>query len=151
LRNDLLDCSLNSSSFSSRPVYLEGHRLQHEVRQPDRRLYPIVVIKELYVTYNFSSQIISYILNMLICVCMILLDNLLQYFLFITMIDLLRSCDSTANLICIALAKIKLKILLFSKKLNIHSRTPPSIACSVHARRAAATAHEPRLPTYKVR
>jgi hypothetical protein len=64
----------------------------------------------------------SYILNMLICLCVILLDNMLQYLLFITMIDLSRTCDSTASLICNALVmfmiypliKIKLKVLIFS-------------------------------------
>jgi hypothetical protein len=63
----------------------------------------------------------SYILNMLICVYMILLDNLLQYLLFITVIDLSRTCDSTVILIYNALVmfmiypwiKIKLKVLIF--------------------------------------
>jgi hypothetical protein len=63
----------------------------------------------------------SYILNMFIYVCMILLDNLLQYLLFITMIDLSRTCGSTTSLICNALLmfmiyswiKIKLKVLIF--------------------------------------
>jgi hypothetical protein len=58
---------------------------------------------------------------MLICVDMILLDNLLQCFLFIAIIDLSRTCASTASLICIALVmfmiypwiKIKLKVLIF--------------------------------------
>jgi hypothetical protein len=63
----------------------------------------------------------SYILNMLLCVCMILLDNLLQCLLFIAMIDLSRTCDSTVSLICYALViftiyfwiKIKLKVLIY--------------------------------------
>ena len=42
----------------------------------------------------------SYILSMLICIGMILLDNLLQCFLFIAVIDLSRTCDSTDVLIC---------------------------------------------------
>jgi hypothetical protein len=83
---------------------------------------PIVIVMELQVTYIFSSKIMSYILNMLICLCMILLDNMLQYLLFITMIDLSRTCDSTASLICNALVmfmiypliKIKLKVLIFT-------------------------------------
>jgi hypothetical protein len=41
----------------------------------------------------------SYILNILICIDMILLNNLLQYLLFIGMIDLSKTYDSTANLI----------------------------------------------------
>jgi hypothetical protein len=82
---------------------------------PDRRC------KELQVTYGSSPLIMSYILNMLIYVGMILLDNLLQYFLFISIIDLSRTCDCIATLICNALVmfmiypwiKIKLKVLIF--------------------------------------
>jgi hypothetical protein len=78
-------------------------RLQRELCQADCRLYPIVVVNEPQVTYGPSSQIMSYILNMLICVGMILLDNLLQYFLYNTMIG---TCSSTASLICIALVML---------------------------------------------
>jgi hypothetical protein len=92
----------------------EGRRLQRELRQAKHRLQPNV-------TYGFSAQNMSYILNMLICVGMILLDNLLQYLLFIAMIYLSRTCDNTASLICYALVmfkiypwiKIKLKVLIF--------------------------------------
>jgi hypothetical protein len=38
----------------------------------------------------------------LICICMVFLDDLVQYFLFIAMIDLSRSCDSSTDLICYA-------------------------------------------------
>jgi hypothetical protein len=63
----------------------------------------------------------SYILDMLIYLDMILLDNLLQCLLFIAMVDLSRTCDSTTTLICNALVmfmiypwiKIKLKVSLF--------------------------------------
>ena len=63
----------------------------------------------------------SYILNMLIYVAMILVDNLLQCLLFIAVIDLSRTCDSTVALICKSLImfmiypwiKIKLKVLIF--------------------------------------
>jgi hypothetical protein len=79
---------------------IEGRRLQHELCQADRHLHLIAFIKESQVTYDFSSQIMSYILNMLICVGMILLDNLLQYLLFIVVIYLSRTCGSTASLIC---------------------------------------------------
>jgi hypothetical protein len=44
-----------------------------------------------------------YILNMLICVDIILLDNILQCLLFITMIYLSKTYDSTASLIYNAL------------------------------------------------
>jgi hypothetical protein len=40
---------------------------------------------------------------MLICVCLILLDNLLQSLIFIVMIDLYRTYDSTTILIYNAL------------------------------------------------
>jgi hypothetical protein len=63
----------------------------------------------------------SYILNMLICVGMILLDNLLQCFLFIAMIDLSKTYGTVTSLICYALVmfmiyswiKIKLKVLIY--------------------------------------
>jgi hypothetical protein len=54
-----------------------GHHLQRELCQIDCHLHPIIVIRELQITYGFCSQIMSYILNILICVGMILLDNLL--------------------------------------------------------------------------
>ena len=100
----------------------EPHRIYRELRQAARRLQePIVVIKEPQVTYGFSPQIMSYILSILICIGMILLDNLLKYFLFIAMTDLSRTCDSTAVLICNLLVmfmsyfwiKIKLKVLIY--------------------------------------
>jgi hypothetical protein len=47
----------------------------------------------------------SYTFNMLICVGMILLNNLLQYLLFIALIDLCRIYDSITTLICNALVK----------------------------------------------
>jgi hypothetical protein len=53
--------------------------------------------------YGSCSQITSYIFNMLICKGMILLDNLLQFFLFIAIIDLSRTCVTATILICYAL------------------------------------------------
>jgi hypothetical protein len=49
--------------------------------------------------YILNSRIMSYILNIFICVVMILLDNLLQYFLFILVIDPSSPFSSTAVLI----------------------------------------------------
>jgi hypothetical protein len=49
--------------------------------------------------YILNSRIMSYILNIFICVVMILLDNLLQYFLFILEIDPSSPFSSTAVLI----------------------------------------------------
>jgi hypothetical protein len=83
---------------------VEGHCLEHELRHADHRLHPVVIIKEPQVTYDFYSQIIFYIFNMLICVVMILLDNLLQYLLFVTTIDLSKTYGTTASLICYVLA-----------------------------------------------
>jgi hypothetical protein len=102
-------------------THAKGYRLQRELRQADHHLHLIVVIKEPQVTYGFSSQIISYILNMLICVGMILLDNLLQCLVLIAMIDPSRTCGSTASLNYNALVRfmiypsirIKLKVLIF--------------------------------------
>jgi hypothetical protein len=69
----------------------------------------------------------SYIFNMLICIGMILLDNLLQCLLFIDMIDLSRTYGTVASLICYALVKfkiypwikIKLKVLIFQQSKNL--------------------------------
>jgi hypothetical protein len=101
--------------------HAEGHCLQRELRQADRCLHPVIIVKEPQVTYSSYSQIMSYIFNMLIRVGMILLDNLLQHFLFIGMIDLSRTCGTTTSLICYALVmfmiyswiKIKLKVLIY--------------------------------------
>jgi hypothetical protein len=105
-----------------RQTRAEGRCLQRELCQVDHHLHSIVVVKEPQVTYGLSSQITSYIFDMLICVGIILLDNLLQYFIFIDVIGVSRTCDSTAILICNILVmfmiypciKIKLKVLIFS-------------------------------------
>jgi hypothetical protein len=96
----------------------EGRRLQRELCWADRRFHPIVVVKELQVTYDCCSQIMSYLFNMLICVGVILLDNLLQYLMFISMIDIFRTYDTTATLIYNAfvifiIIKIKLEVLIY--------------------------------------
>jgi hypothetical protein len=61
------------------PLYrsrAEGHRLQRELSQANRRLHSVVIIKELQVTYDSCYQITSYIFNMLICVGMILIIHI---------------------------------------------------------------------------
>jgi hypothetical protein len=71
--------------------------------------------------YVLDSRIMSYILNISICVGMILLDILLQWFLFITVIDLASIFHSTFvslwNLVFSSIIyfwiKIKLKMLIF--------------------------------------
>jgi hypothetical protein len=80
----------------------------------------------------------SYIFNMLICVDMILLDNMSQCFLFIAMIDLSRTCGSVTSLICYAIVmfmiyswiKIKLKVIIYlssssSTSSRFASTSPP--------------------------
>jgi hypothetical protein len=92
-----------------RRSHADGRQVQRELHQTDRRIHSVVIVKELQVTYgsqvtyDFCSQIMSYIFNILICVDMILLYNLLQCLLFITIIDLSRTCDTANNLICYAL------------------------------------------------
>jgi hypothetical protein len=80
----------------------EGRRLQCELHHADRRLHPTIV-NEPQVTNGSFSQNMSYILNMLIYIGIILLDNLLQCLLFIALIDLSRTCGNTATLIYNAL------------------------------------------------
>jgi hypothetical protein len=46
------------------------------------------------------SRIMSYILSIMICVCMILLDNLSQCLIYIDLIYLSRTCDNIVVLIC---------------------------------------------------
>jgi hypothetical protein len=81
----------------------KGRCFQCELRQDGRHLHSIVIVKEPQVTYGFSFQIMSYILNMLIWVGIILLDNLLQCLLFNAMIDLCRTYNNIVTLICNAL------------------------------------------------
>ena len=76
----------------------------------------------------------SYILSMLICIGMILLDNLLQCFLFIAVIDLSRTCDSTDVLIGNSLVmlmsyfwiNIKLKMLIYPTSASASACVPLS-------------------------
>jgi hypothetical protein len=94
-------------------MHAKSHHLQRDLRQAGHHLHLI--------TYGFSSQIMSYLLHMLIWVGMILLDNLLQCLLLIIVIDLSRICDSTTILIYNLLVvfmiypwiKIKAKVLIF--------------------------------------
>jgi hypothetical protein len=103
MRSDLHDSSLASLSSSSQLVYLFVGRTPRLVSFNINSIKPIVVIKEPQVTYSFSSQIMSYILDMLIYIGMILLNNLLQCLVLIVVIDLSRTCDNSAILICNAL------------------------------------------------
>jgi hypothetical protein len=78
---------------------------------------------------SYCSQIMSYIFNMLIRACMILLDNLLQCLLFIAMIDLSGTYDTVTSLIYYALVmfmiyswiKIKPKVLIYQSGWTSHA------------------------------
>jgi hypothetical protein len=71
----------------------EPRRINHELCQFACGLQKSTTIKE--DTYILNSQIMSYILNILIYVGMIPLDSLLQWFLFVVMIDLSGTFEST--------------------------------------------------------
>jgi hypothetical protein len=82
----------------------------------------------------------TYIFNTLIYVDMILLNNLLQYLLFIVMIDTFRTYSTATSLICYALVmfmiyseiKIKLKVLIylsFTKKGVVVILSEPTLRC----------------------
>jgi hypothetical protein len=58
---------------------------------------------------------------MLICDGMILLDNLLQYLMFIAMIYLSRTCDNTAILICNALVMFMIYHWINTIKDELHA------------------------------
>jgi hypothetical protein len=96
-----------------------SHHINRTLRQSTRSLQKSTTVKE--DIYALNSQIMSYILNILIYVCMILLDTLLQCFLFIVVIDLSSIFYSTLVLIFNLLfifviyfwIKIKLKVLIF--------------------------------------
>jgi hypothetical protein len=108
-------------------THAKGHRLQCELCQVESHLQQIIIIKEPQIMYGSCSQIMAYIFYMLIRIGMILLDIVLQYLLFITMIDLSKTCDIVASLICYALVmfmiypwiKIKLKVLFFQQSKNL--------------------------------
>jgi hypothetical protein len=86
-----------SSNSSSRFVHLFVDRTRSVTSTVNYvslcELQESITVEE--IMYLFNSRIMSYILNMLIYVGIILLDNLLQCFMFITMIDLSRTFDST--------------------------------------------------------
>jgi hypothetical protein len=93
--------------------------IYHKLRESACGLQNSITVKE--DMYVLDSRIMSYILNISICVGMILLDILLQWFLFITVIDLASIFHSTFvslwNLVFSSIIyfwiKIKLKMLIF--------------------------------------
>jgi hypothetical protein len=69
-------------------THADCRRLQCTVTKIKCHLLNSIVIKEGEAMHILFSQIMSYILGIIICVGTILLDNLLQYLMFIAMIDL---------------------------------------------------------------
>jgi hypothetical protein len=113
-------------------THLPLHRSRTEPHHINRKLYQFMhglqkstTIKE--DTYVLNSRIMSYILNILIYVDMILLDSLLQCFLFVTVVDLSSTFDSTVvsiyNLLFMFIIyfwiKIQLKVLIFPTNVSI--------------------------------
>jgi hypothetical protein len=101
--SDLHHCSLASSSSSSHLIYCFIGRTPRVIAFNVSSVFiqsPSLMNRKSCTVSPFK---LSYILNMLICIDMISLDNMLQCLLFITMIDISRTCDSTAILICNAL------------------------------------------------
>jgi hypothetical protein len=80
-----------------------------------------------HVRFLLSNHVLH--IDILICIGTILLDNPLQCLLFIAVIDLSRIYDSTAILICNAVAifmiytwiKIKIKVLIFPTNISINT------------------------------
>jgi hypothetical protein len=70
----------------------EPRRIYRELHQSVCGPQESTIVKE--DTYILNSQIMSYILNLLICVDIIMLDSLLQCFLFIDVIDLSSTFDA---------------------------------------------------------
>jgi hypothetical protein len=126
LESVLRDCLITSSTSLSRLVYLfvrhaDRYHLQRVIVQTDRHLLNPTVVNKEESLYILFSQIMAYILCMIICADMILIYNLLQCLICIVMIDLSSTCDCTAVLIYKSLIifisyfciKIKLKVLYY--------------------------------------
>jgi hypothetical protein len=97
----------------------EPHGIYRKLHQSARGLQESTTINE--DTYVLNSRIMSNLLNILICVGMILLNSLMQYFMFIVVINLSSTYDTTVVSIYDLLfmfiiyfwIKIKLKVLIF--------------------------------------
>jgi hypothetical protein len=71
--------------------HVEPCHINRELRQSARNRQKSTTVKE--DMYILNSRIMSFILNLLICIDMILLDSLLQYFMFIVVIELSSTFD----------------------------------------------------------
>jgi hypothetical protein len=94
----LCDCSIILSSSPSRLFY--RRRLLFAVTKTKRCLVNPTVVKEEEATYILFSQLIPYLLSMIIYVGMILQDKMLQYLIFIARMDLSSTYYNTTILIC---------------------------------------------------
>jgi hypothetical protein len=65
-----------------------------------RGVFSNLVVEEEESSYIHLSLIMYFILSMMICICIILLNNLLQCLICIVMVDLSSTCDCTIILIC---------------------------------------------------
>jgi hypothetical protein len=74
---------------------VDRRHLQGAVNQTERRLHNSITVKEEEALYILFSQVIPYILSMMIYIDMIVLDNFLQYLIYIVMIDLSSACCFT--------------------------------------------------------
>jgi hypothetical protein len=126
LESDLHDCSLASSSSSPRLIYLFVGHVLRVVAFNTNFVKPIVIFIRSSSSRNRKSRMVPALklcLTYLVCYLRIydFARYLLQYLLFIIMIDLSRICDTTTILIYNALVmfiiypwiKIKLKVLIF--------------------------------------
>jgi hypothetical protein len=73
--------------------HTEARHINRELHESARGLQKSTTVKK--DMYILNSRIMSYILNILICIGMILLDSLLQCFMFIVVIDLSSNFDSS--------------------------------------------------------
>jgi hypothetical protein len=96
----LLDCFFKFINTTCLPLHwlcVDPRHIYHELHYSSHGLQKSILVKD---TYVLDSRIMSYILNILICVGMILLDRLLQWFPFIVGVDLASTIDSTFASIC---------------------------------------------------
>jgi hypothetical protein len=86
------DITINQEVTGLRADY---RLLQHVGTQIERRLLNSTVIKDEEPSCILFPIMMSCILSMMICIGMIVLDNLLQCLICIVMTDLSGTCDST--------------------------------------------------------
>jgi hypothetical protein len=119
----LLEVHYHHTSTTSSGARRPSHCLLCAVAQTKRFHLNPIVIKEEESSYVLFSNHPLHTAYVLICICMILLDNLLQWIICIVMIDLPSSYNYNVVLICKSLVmfmsyfwiKKKLKVLLLPR------------------------------------